>query len=144
MHIMVNFIISKISRGYLNRREHPYRQTTPESNASEMSCPIGLLLLFPKVISKRNGTKSPHHWRVQVYFHKQNIHCIKNDPVDDKIRQLLEDTIKKWQKSLRQQGTEFIYERSSCLPVQMSEEWVYGRSNEIALVKDNIYIYNHS
>ena len=76
--------------------------------------------------------------RIQLYIHKQNIQCIKNDPIDDNMRQLLEDIIKKWQNSLVQQGSEFIYERSSCLPDQMSEESVYGRSNEIALVKDNV------
>ncbi|XP_067034531.1 uncharacterized protein [Acropora muricata] len=71
--------------------------------------------------------------RIQVYIHKQNIQCIKHDPIDDNLRQLLEDIIKTWQNSLDQQGTEFI-----CLPDQMSEESVYGRSNEIALVKDNV------
>ena len=113
-----------------------YRQTSQESNDSEISCPIGLLLLFPKVNSRRNGAKSPHHWRVQVHFHKQNIQCIKNDPIDDNMWQILEDIIKKWQKSLDQQGSEFIYELTSCLPD--SDESVYGRSNEIAFVKDNV------
>ena len=76
--------------------------------------------------------------RIQVYIHKQNIQFIKNDSIDDKMRQILEDIIKKWQKSLDHHGTKFICERSSCLPDQMSEESVYGRSNEIALIKDNV------
>ncbi|XP_044176149.1 uncharacterized protein LOC114963310 isoform X5 [Acropora millepora] len=76
--------------------------------------------------------------RILVYIHKQNIQFIKNDAIDDNMGQILGDIIKKWQKSLDQQETEFIYERSSCLPDQMSEESVYGRSNEIALIKDNV------
>ncbi|XP_067035057.1 uncharacterized protein [Acropora muricata] len=76
--------------------------------------------------------------RIQVHIHKQNIQCIKNDPIDDNMRQILEDIIKKWQNSPDKQGREFIYEHSSCLPDQRSEESVYGRSNEIALVKDNV------
>ena len=68
-----------------------YRQTSQESNDSEISCPIGLLLLFPKVNSRRNGAKSPHHWRVQVHIHKQNIQFIKNDPIDYNMRQILEN-----------------------------------------------------
>ena len=75
---------------------------------------------------------------IRVYIHKQNIQCIKNDPIDDNVRQVLEDIIKKWKQPLDQQGTEFIYDLSNCLPDQMSEETVYGRSNEIALVKDNV------
>ena len=76
--------------------------------------------------------------RIQVHIHKQNIQCIKNDPIDDNMRQILEDIIKKWQNSPDKQGSEFIYELSSCLPDQRSEESVYGRSNEIALVKDDV------
>ncbi|XP_015753918.1 PREDICTED: uncharacterized protein LOC107333603 [Acropora digitifera] len=53
------------------------------------------------------------------------------------MRQKLEDHIKEW-RELNQQDTEFIYELSSCLPDQKSEESVRGRSNEIALVKDNV------
>ena len=76
--------------------------------------------------------------RIHVYINKQNIQFIKNDSIDDKMQQILEDIIKKWQKSLDHHGTEFIYERSSSLPDRMSQESVYGRSNEIALVKDNV------
>ena len=39
---------------------------------------------------------------------------------------------------MNQQDSEFIYELSSCLPDQMSEESVYGRCNEVAPVKDNV------
>ena len=75
--------------------------------------------------------------RILVYIHKQNIQCIKNDPIDDNMRQIFEDHIKEWRK-LNQQESEFMYELSSCLPDKMSEESVYGRSNEIALVKDHV------
>ena len=76
--------------------------------------------------------------RIQVYIHQQNIQRIKNDPIDGSKCQILENIIKKWQRTLDQQGSEFIYELSSCLPDQISEESVYGRSNEVALVKDNV------
>ena len=74
---------------------------------------------------------------ILVHIHKQKTRRLKNDPIDENMRQKLEDHIKEW-RELNQQDTEFIYELSSCLPDQMSEESVYGRSNEIALVKDNV------
>ena len=48
---------------------------------------------------------------------------------------MLESQIKGW-RELNQEDSEFMYELSSCLPDQMSEESVYGRCNEIAPVKD--------
>ena len=74
---------------------------------------------------------------ILVHIHKQKTRRLKNDPIDENMRQKLEDHIKEW-RELNQQDTEFIYELSSCLPDQMSEESVYGRSNQIALVKDNV------
>ena len=74
---------------------------------------------------------------ILVYLHKQKIRCLKNDPIDDNMRQILEDHIKEW-RELNQQDSEFIYELSSCLPDQISEESVHGRSNEVALVKDHL------
>ena len=75
--------------------------------------------------------------RIQAYIHKKNIQRIKNDPIDGNKCQTLEDIIKKW-RQLDQEESKFIYERSSSLPDQRSEESVYGRFNEIALVKDNV------
>ena len=74
---------------------------------------------------------------ILVHIHKQKTRSLKNDPIDENMRQKLEDHIKEW-RELNQQDTEFIYELSSCLPDQKSEESVRGRSNEIALVKDNV------
>ena len=74
---------------------------------------------------------------ILVHIHKQKTRRLKNDPIDENMRQKLEDHIKEW-RELNQQDTEFIYELSSCLPDQMSKESVCGRSNEIALVKDNV------
>jgi len=71
--------------------------------------------------------------RIQVYIHKQNIQCIKSDPIDGNKCQTLEDIMKKW-RQLDQEESKFILERSSSLPDQRSEESVYGRFNEIALV----------
>ena len=75
--------------------------------------------------------------RIQAYIHKKNIQRIKNDPIDGNKCQTLEDIIKKW-RQLDQEESKSIYERSSNLPDQRSEESVYGRFNEIALVKDNV------
>ena len=75
--------------------------------------------------------------KIQAYIHKQNINFIKNNPIDGNKCQTLEDIIKKW-RQLDQEESKFIYERSSSLPDQMSEESVYGRFNEIALVKVNV------
>ena len=75
--------------------------------------------------------------RILLYIHKEKTLSLKNDPIDDNMRQILEDRIKEWQE-LNQQDNEFIYDLSSQLPDQMSEESVYGRSNEIALVKDKV------
>ena len=74
---------------------------------------------------------------ILVYIHKEKTLSLKNDPIDDNMRQILEDHFKEWQE-LNQQDIEFIYDLSSRLPDQMSEESVYGRSNEIARVKDNV------
>ena len=123
----------------------------PDETDDTIQADIARIKCFKNELSHRSSTaisesEFEEKWskisssleRIQVYIHKQNIKCIKNDPVDDKMRQILEDIIKKWQKSLDRQGTEFIYERSSCLPDQMSDEPVCGRSNEIAPVKDNV------
>ena len=75
--------------------------------------------------------------RILLYIHKEKTLSLKNDPIDDNMRQILEDRIKEWQE-LNQQDNELIYDLSSRLPDQMSEESVYGRSNEIALVKDKV------
>ena len=74
---------------------------------------------------------------ILVYIHKQRIQCIKHDPIDGNKCQTLEDIIKKWRQS-DEEESKFSYERSSSLPDQRSDESVYGRSNEIALVKDNV------
>ena len=123
----------------------------PDETDDSIQADIGRVKCFRNELSHRSSTaisesEFEEKWsqislsleRIQVYIHKKNIQCIKNDPIDDNRRQILEDIIKKWQKSLDQQGTEFIYELSSCLPDQMSDESVYGRSNEIVLVKDNV------
>ena len=123
----------------------------PDENDDTIQADIARIECFKNELSRRSFTaisesEFEEKWsktsssleRIQVYIHKQNIQFIKNDSIDDKMRQILEDIIKKWQKSLDHQGTKFICERSSCLPDQMSEESVYGRSNEIALVKDNV------
>ncbi|XP_067034535.1 uncharacterized protein [Acropora muricata] len=75
--------------------------------------------------------------RILVYIHKEKTLSLKNDPIDDNMRQILEDHIKEW-RELNQRDSEFIYDLSSRLPDQMSEESVYGRSNEIALVSDHV------
>ena len=75
--------------------------------------------------------------RIQVYVHQQNIQRIKNDPIDGNKCQILENIIRKW-RQLDQEESKFIYECSSSLPDQRSEESVYGRFYEIALVKDNV------
>ena len=74
---------------------------------------------------------------ILVYIHKQKSRCLKNDPIDDDMRQILEDHIKEW-RELNQQESDFIYELSNCPPYQMSEESENGRCNEIALVKDHV------
>ncbi|XP_067034512.1 uncharacterized protein [Acropora muricata] len=121
----------------------------PDETDDSIQADIARIECFKNELSRRSFTaisesEFEEKWskisssleRFQVYIHKQNIQFIKNDSIDDKMRQILEDIIKKWQKSLDHHGTKFICERSSCLPDQMSEESVYGRSNEIALVKD--------
>ena len=66
----------------------------------------------------------------------QKINCLKIDPIYD--TQVWEDRIKEWRK-LQEQENEFICpEPSSCLPDQMKKGSVYGRSKEIAFVKDNV------
>ena len=74
---------------------------------------------------------------ILVYIHKEKTRRLKYVPLDDNKRQVMEAHIKEW-RELDQRDSEFISEPSSCLPDQRSEESVYGRSNEIALVKDNV------
>ena len=74
---------------------------------------------------------------IVLYIHQQNIHGLKNDPVDDSNGPTLEGHIEEWLK-LQQQESESIFELSSCLPDQMPEGSVYGRSEEISLVKDYV------
>ncbi|KAK2558039.1 E3 ubiquitin-protein ligase DZIP3 [Acropora cervicornis] len=74
---------------------------------------------------------------IVLYIHQQKIHGLKNDPVDDNNRSTLEGHIQEWLK-LQQEESELIFELSSCLPDQMPEGSVYGRSEEISLVKDYV------
>ena len=74
---------------------------------------------------------------IVLYIHQQNIHGLKNDPVYDSNGPTLEGHIEEWLK-LQQQESELIFELSSCLPDQMPEGSVYGRSEEISLVKDYV------
>ena len=74
---------------------------------------------------------------IVLYIHQQNIHGLKNDPVDGSNGPKLEGHIEEWLK-LQQQESELIFELSSCLPDQMPEGSVYGRSEEISLVKDYV------
>ncbi|XP_067034510.1 uncharacterized protein [Acropora muricata] len=123
----------------------------PDENDDTIQADIARIECFKNELSRRSFTaisesEFEEKWskisssleRIQVSINKQNIQFIKNDSIDDKMQQILEDIIRKWQKSLDHHGTEFIYKRSSSLPDQMSEESVYGRSNEITLVKDNV------
>ena len=122
----------------------------PDETDDSMQATIARIKYFRNELSHRSSTaisesEFEEKWkkisssleRIQVYIHKQNIQCIKNYPLDDNKRQILENIIKKWRK-LDQEESELIYELSSCLPDQMSKESVYGRSNEIALVKDHV------
>ena len=123
----------------------------PDETDDSIQANIGRIKCFRNELSHRSSTaicesEFKEKWtlisssleRIQVYIHQQNIQRIKNDPIDGNKCQILQNIIKKWQRTFDQQGSEFIYELSSCLPDQMSEESVYGRSNEIALVKDNV------
>ena len=122
----------------------------PDETDDSMQANIARIKFFRNDLSHRSVTAISESefegkWKqisssleaIQVYIHKQNIQCIKSYPLDDNKRQILEDIIKKWRK-LDQEESEFIYELSSCLPDQISEKSVYGRSNEIVLVKDHV------
>ncbi|XP_015759970.1 PREDICTED: uncharacterized protein LOC107339224 [Acropora digitifera] len=74
---------------------------------------------------------------IVLYIYQQKIHGLKNDPVDDNNRSMLEGHIEEWLK-LQHQESELIFELSSCLPDQMPVGSVYGRAEEISLVKDYV------
>ena len=74
---------------------------------------------------------------IVVHIHQQKIHGLKNDPIDDNNRRTLEGHIEEWLQ-FQQQESELIFELSSCLPVQMIEESVYGRSEKISQVKEHV------
>ena len=70
--------------------------------------------------------------------HQKKIERLKNDSIDHKTRQMVEEEVKRWQNAQQHENIEPISRPQSYLPDVLPRERMFGRSQELQLVRDNI------
>lgn len=76
---------------------------------------------------------------IEIRVYRKNIERLKNDSIDPETRQLVEEEIKQW-RNVPEHDTplEVMSRLQSCLPDVVPRERMFGRSQELKLVRDNI------
>ena len=76
--------------------------------------------------------------RIEIGVYRKNIERLKNDSIDHETRQLVEEEIKQWRNVQEHDTLEVMCRLQSCLPDVVPRERMFGRSQELKLVRDNI------
>ena len=71
---------------------------------------------------------------IEIGVYRQKIQGLKNDPIDDGTRQLVEERVGQWQKLQQQEELIPISQLDSYLPNMPPEERMFGRSQELQQV----------
>ena len=74
---------------------------------------------------------------LQASIYEMKIQDLKNDPIDHDLTQRVEEQIEQWKRE-HQDEAEVMPQLPSCLPDKMSEDCMFGRTQEIKQVKDFI------
>lgn len=75
---------------------------------------------------------------IEISVFQKKIERLKKDSIDHKTRQLVEKEIKQWQNVQKHDTLEPISRLQSCLPDVLPRERMFGRSEELQLVRDTI------
>lgn len=75
---------------------------------------------------------------IEIGVYRKNIERLKNDSIDHETRKLVEEEIKQWQNVQEHDTLEVMSRLQSCLPDVVPREHMFGRSQELKLVGDNI------
>ena len=75
---------------------------------------------------------------IEISVFQKKIERLKKDSIDHKTRQLVEKEIKQWQNVQKHDTLEPISQLQSCLPDVLPRERMFGRSEELQLVRDAI------
>ena len=74
---------------------------------------------------------------LQASIYEKKIQNLKNDPIDHDLTQRVEEQIEQWRREHQDEG-EVMSQLRSCLPDEMPEDCMFGRTQEIKQVKDSI------
>ena len=72
---------------------------------------------------------------LQASIYEMKIQDLKNDPIDHDLTQRVEEQIEQWKRE-HQDEAEAMPQLRSCLPDEMPEDCMFGRTQEIKQVKD--------
>ena len=72
---------------------------------------------------------------LQASIYEMKIQDLKNDPIDHDLTQRVEEQIEQWKRE-HQDEAEVTPQLRSCLPDEMPEDCMFGRTQEIKQVKD--------
>ena len=75
---------------------------------------------------------------IEIGVFQKKIERLKNDSIDHKTRQLVEKDIKQWRNVQEHDALEPTSRLQSCLPDVLPRERMFGRSQELQLVRDHI------
>ena len=75
---------------------------------------------------------------IEIGVYRKNIERLKHDSIDHETRKLVEEEIKQWQNVQEHDTLEVMSRLQSCLPDVVPREHMFGRSQELKLVGDNI------